>query len=107
MKYSLESLTEDLLGQRKVPMREIFGVRRLRKDGSEGALVDLPPVEVLQRDPKYRKNWIKYSAFDAKSTYDLYMHLKEKLMATPWFKEYSLMDYYHGHMRPFGELLVY
>jgi len=106
MKYSLESLTEDLLGQRKVPMKEIFGVHRLRKDGSEGALVDLPNMEVLQRDTKYRQNWIKYSAFDAKSTYDLYMHLKEKLMVTPWFKEYSLMDYYHGHMRPFGELLT-
>ena len=38
MKYSLESLTEDLLGQRKVPMKEIFGEARPRKDGSPGAL---------------------------------------------------------------------
>mmetsp|Transcript_39359 Transcript_39359/g.72103 ORF Transcript_39359/g.72103 Transcript_39359/m.72103 type:complete len:528 (-) Transcript_39359:10-1593(-) len=106
MKYSLESLTEDLLGQRKVPMKEIFGEARLRKDGTPGALVDLPPMERLQRDPKYRHNWIKYSCYDAKSTYNLYQNLKEKLVKTSWFKDYSLMDYYHLHMRPFGELLT-
>ena len=75
MKYSLESLSDELLGARKVPMKEIFGERRLRKDGSEGALIDLPPMERLQREPKYRKKWIEYSAYDAKSTYNLYMHL--------------------------------
>ncbi|KAL7537981.1 hypothetical protein ACHAXR_008194 [Thalassiosira sp. AJA248-18] len=106
MKYSLESLTEDLLGQRKVPMKEIFGEARLRKDGTPGALVDLPPMERLQREPKYRTNWIKYSAFDAKSTYNLYQNLKAKLVKTPWMNGYNLMEYYHMHMRPFGELLT-
>ena len=106
MKYSLESLTEDLLGQRKVPMKEIFGEARLRKDGTPGALIDLPPMERLQREPKYRQNWIKYSAFDAKSTYNLYRHLETQLEKTPWFKTYSLMDYYREHMRPFGEVLT-
>jgi hypothetical protein len=106
MKYSLESLTEDLLGQRKVPMKEIFGEHRLRKDGSEGALVDVPPVERLQRELKSRENWIRYSAFDAKSTYNLYMVLKERLLNMPWVQDLNLMDYYHMHMRPFGELLT-
>ena len=106
MKYSLESLTEDLLGKRKVPMKEIFGEPRLRKDGTPGALIDLPPMERLQRDPKFRKDWIKYSAFDAKSTYDLYQNLKEKLEKTSWIPDYSLFHYYHTHMRPFGELLT-
>ncbi|KAL7547633.1 hypothetical protein ACHAWF_014731 [Thalassiosira exigua] len=106
MKYSLESLTEDLLGQRKVPMKEIFGERRLRKDGSEGALVDLPPMERLQRDPKFRSEWIGYSANDAKSTYDLYRHLEGTLSKTAWIRGHSLMEYYHMHMRPFGELLT-
>jgi len=106
MKYSLESLTEDLLGQRKVPMKEIFGEPRLRKDGTPGAIIDLPPMEKLQRHPKYRQNWIKYSAFDAKSTYNLYRHLENKLEKTPWFNKQSLMDYYREHMRPFGELLT-
>lgn len=106
MKYSLEALTEDLLGQRKVPMKEIFGERRLRKDGSEGALIDLPPVERLQRESKFRENWIRYSAFDAKSTYNLYQFLKERLLTMPWISDLNLMDYYHMHMRPFGELLT-
>ena len=79
MKYSLEALSDELLGARKVPMKEIFGEKRLRKDGSEGALVDLPPMERLQREPKYRKEWIEYSAYDAKSTYNLYMHLVNAL----------------------------
>ncbi|KAL9187036.1 hypothetical protein ACHAXT_010756 [Thalassiosira profunda] len=106
MKYSLESLTEDLLNQRKVPMKEIFGERRLRKDGSEGALVDLPPMERLQREPKFRTDWIQYSAYDAKSTYNLYQHLKQALMKTTWIQDLSLMEYYHMHMRPFGEVLT-
>lgn len=106
MKYSLESLTEDLLDRRKVPMKEIFGEARPRKDGSPGALVDLPPVERLQRDPRYRRNFIEYSARDAKSTYDLYVHLREKLEKTRWIADHSLMQYYHLHMRPFGELLT-
>lgn len=181
MKYSLESLSDELLGARKVPMKEIFGERRLRKDGSEGALVDLPPMERLQREPKYRKKWIEYSAYDARSTYNLYMHLVGTLKVSllhargarpmkPWavtirlssfsadhsraqtfhlsdshvnplflfqqwpWTEYvphpvdeedgptfsrllvgnpdkpvewrTLMEYYHRHMRPFGELLT-
>lgn len=106
MKYSLESLTEDLLRQRKVPMKEIFGEARPRKDGSPGALIDLPPVERLQRDPRYRQDWIKYSAMDAKSTYDLYQHLKLQLEETKWIYDLNLMQYYNLHMRPFGELLT-
>jgi DNA polymerase I-like protein with 3'-5' exonuclease and polymerase domains len=106
MKYSLESLTEDLLHERKVPMKEIFGQARPRKDGTPGALIDLPPMEQLQRDPNTRSNWILYSAKDAKSTYDLYQHLKLKLQNTPWINNYNLMEYYHMHMRPFGELLT-
>jgi hypothetical protein len=106
MKYSLESLTEDLLGQRKVPMKEIFGVPRLRKDGSPGAIIDLPAIEVMQREPKFRENWIKYSAFDAKSTYNLYEFLKRKLIKTPWIHDLNMFDYYKMHMRPFGELLT-
>ena len=87
-------------------MKEIFGEARLRKDGSEGAIIDLPPIERLQREPKYRENFIRYSAFDAKSTYNLYMFLKDKLLNMSWVQNMNLMDYYHMHMRPFGELLT-
>ena len=60
------------------------GKARLRKDGSPGALVDVPPVERLQRDPKFRKKFIVYSAKDAKSTFNLYQYLKVALEGKQW-----------------------
>mmetsp|Transcript_34140 Transcript_34140/g.73896 ORF Transcript_34140/g.73896 Transcript_34140/m.73896 type:complete len:114 (+) Transcript_34140:283-624(+) len=48
MKYSLESQAEDLLGQRKDHMKEIFGEARLRKDGTPSALVDLQILDCCQ-----------------------------------------------------------
>ena len=84
MGYSLEALTGDILKRRKKPMKEIFGVARLRKDGSEGSLVDVPPVEVLQRDPRFRMQWIVYSAFDAEGTWMLREELQEMLEEMPW-----------------------
>lgn len=43
-------------------------------------LVVLPPVHELQRGDDTRYCWINYSAFDAKSTYDLYQRLREELL---------------------------
>jgi DNA polymerase-1 len=57
--YGLEALTEDLLGRRKRPMKEIFGKRKLKKDGTPGAIVELPPIEEMQRRREYRENWIR------------------------------------------------
>ena len=34
--YSLEQLTAELVGRRKTPMKEIFGVPRLKRDGTPG-----------------------------------------------------------------------
>jgi 3'-5' exonuclease len=105
--YGLEALTSDLLQERKQPMKELFGVKRLRKDGTEGTLVDIPPVEVLQRDPKYRPDWIKYSAMDAKSTWLLREELTKLLKTIPWIgPDTNMYDYYELHMRPFGEVLT-
>jgi hypothetical protein len=104
--YSLEALTNEILGRRKRPMKEIFGVKRLRKDGSEGSLVDLPPIELLQRDPTYRTKWIEYSCYDAQGTWLLYSKLKERLQGIPWMTGYTLFDYYETHMRPFANVLT-
>jgi hypothetical protein len=82
--YSLEALTSDLLGRRKKPMKELFGVARLRKDGTAGSLVDVPPVEVLQRDPRFRSQWIVYSAFDAQGTWLLRETLHGMLEEMEW-----------------------
>lgn len=104
--YSLESLTADLVGRRKRPMKEVFGVPRRRKDGSDGSLVDIPPVEVLQRDPTYRSKWIRYSCFDAEGTWLIRLELEKRLRMQPWQGTDSLFTYYWMHMRPFGEVLT-
>ena len=42
-------------------------------------LLVLPPVHELQRGEDTRWRWVNYSAYDAKSTYDLYRRLREEL----------------------------
>jgi len=104
--YSLSALSTDLLKTAKVNMKNIFGVPRKRKDGTDGSLIDIPPVEVLQRDPKTRVNWILYSAYDAKVTWNLREKLQNDLERKRWFDDNSMWDYYWMHMRPFGEVLT-
>eukprot|EP00966_Prymnesium_polylepis_P033754 784589-Prymnesium_polylepis.1 len=60
--YSLEALTDELVGRRKVPMKQIFGVPILKKDGTPGLKVELPPVEELQNAPMTRPDWIQCAA---------------------------------------------
>jgi len=104
--YSLEALTEDLLDRRKKPMKEIFGIPRLRKDGTPGALVDMPPIEVMQRDPQHREKWIMYSAYDAEGTWLIRKKLQEELEKMTWLRGKNLYDYYDTNMRAFGEVLT-
>ncbi|CAB9529669.1 polymerase I B, chloroplastic/mitochondrial [Seminavis robusta] len=113
--YSLEALSADLLNDKdemKTSMKELFGVPRLRKDGTEGSLLDIPPVEVLQRDPTHRQKWIQYSCRDAKSTWQIRHILETKLKEEKWDEgsdeknSRNLFDYYFLHMRPFGEVLT-
>jgi DNA polymerase-1 len=104
--YGLEALTNDLVKRRKKPMKEIFGIKRLRKDGSEGALIDMPPVEVMQRDPKHRSKWIEYSCYDAQGTWLIREELQKRLEKIPWYQGQNLYEYYILHMRPFAEVLT-
>lgn len=104
--YSLEALTDDILKRRKRPMKEIFGVKRIKKDGTEGALVDIPPVEVMQRDPQFRTEWIKYSCYDAEGTWLLREKLQEMLEDMKWQQGKNMFDYYVMYMRAFGEVLT-
>ncbi|KAG8386145.1 hypothetical protein BUALT_Bualt03G0118600 [Buddleja alternifolia] len=118
--YSLEALTGDsgimsdaktgpgekVIG--KVSMKNIFGRKKLKKDGSEGKLIAIPPVEELQRVE--RKLWICYSALDSISTLRLCESLEVKLLKTTWnvdgqYKG-SMFNFYEKYLRPFGELLV-
>ncbi|KAA8523705.1 hypothetical protein F0562_010128 [Nyssa sinensis] len=118
--YSLEALTRDpkvmssagpchdknLNG--KVSMKTIFGRRKVKKDGSEGKIITIPPVEELQREE--RRPWICYSALDSINTLNLYESLKKKLSQRRWMLEGklqgSMFGFYEKYWRPFGELLV-
>ncbi|XP_042452291.1 DNA polymerase I A, chloroplastic-like isoform X2 [Zingiber officinale] len=119
--YSLEALTSDpkIMSQGnsdddvelisgKMSMKSIFGKKKLKKDGFEGKIITLPPVDVLQREE--RRSWIRYSALDAMNTLKLFNRLKEKLMHVPWFLKDSIQgtmyDFYEKCWRPFGVLLV-
>jgi DNA polymerase I-like protein with 3'-5' exonuclease and polymerase domains len=109
--YSLEALTTSLLNRPKEPMKKIFGIKRLRKDGSEGLVMDVPPVETLQRDPMHRPNWIKYSAYDAEGTWYLRDGLQKLLEGMKWIVNkkdtgYNMYDYYDMYLRDFGEVLT-
>lgn len=120
--YSLEALTgdrevmsraklnreKDLIG--KVSMTTIFGQKKVKKDGSDGKMTTIAPVEVLQREE--RIPWICYSALDARSTLKLYESLKSHLSGLPWNLDgvcvlhKNMYDFYKEYWQPFGELLV-
>ncbi|KAG6476441.1 hypothetical protein ZIOFF_065682 [Zingiber officinale] len=119
--YSLEALTSDpkIMSQGnsdddvelisgKMSMKSIFGKKKLKKDETEGKIITLPPVDVLQREE--RRSWIRYSALDAVNTLKLFNRLKEKLMHVPWFLKGSIQgtmyNFYEKCWRPFGVLLV-
>lgn len=105
--YSLEALTSELLGTRKRPMKELFGVPKLRRDGTPGAMVEIPPIHVLQRDPRFRYNFIEYSCYDAESTWQIHQKLIDLLKTMNWLKDGSNMyDYYELYMREFGVVLT-
>ncbi|GMH14418.1 hypothetical protein Nepgr_016259 [Nepenthes gracilis] len=118
--YSLEALTsnrelmsrnklhqdEDLFG--KISMKTIFGRRKVKKDGSVGKIITIPPIEEIQREDK--KPWICYSSLDSISTFKLYESLKCSLSTMPWKIngeiKGSMLNFYETYWRPFGELLV-
>jgi DNA polymerase I len=127
--YSLEALTteENLMGpldisdaRGKISMKKIFGKKNIKKDGTEGKLIILPPIEELQASEETRWDWINYSAYDAKATWDLHEALVLKLMdihAIPdkdVYRAYqdsditinNLWDIYSHIWRPFGNLLT-
>ena len=109
---------EDARG--KISMKKIFGKKNVKKDGTEGKLTILPPIEELQASDETRWNWVNYSAYDAKATWELHENLVWKLMETytqpdqDVYKAYkdsgieirTLWDVYCHVWRPFGALLT-
>ncbi|KAJ0975125.1 hypothetical protein J5N97_017090 [Dioscorea zingiberensis] len=101
------SLDDDLFVG-KISMKSIFGKKKVKKDGSEGKLITMDPVETLQRST--RIPWICYSALDSISTLRLYDSLKVKLEKMEWLvdgrERGNMYDFYLEYWRPFGNLLV-
>lgn len=46
-------------------MKELFGVPKLKKDGTPGNVLVLPAIDEIQTRPEMRQRFIKYSADDA------------------------------------------
>eukprot|EP01083_Nonionella_stella_P224061 797889_1 len=105
-KYSLESLSDDVLGARKAPIKERFGVRNVRKDGSFGKIVKFPELVDVQRDPLKRAEWIHYCVYDAESTWLLHENLKAKLKKMQWIGDATMWDFYQKYLIKFGQTLV-
>lgn len=104
--YSLESLSNDLLGMRKVPMKERFSKPKIKKDGTPGKDRFLPGVDEIQLDPETRQEWIDYSTYDAEATWRLHQMLSERLRARPWAQNLTMMDFYERYLVPFAMLLT-
>ncbi len=110
--FSLAALSSLLLGRsyEKASMKDLFGISKLRKDGSPGNVLLLPPVDDLQRSSHSREKWIRYSSYDAQSTWLVHKELQAKLRAVEWRtmsgKVLTMWDFYRTYYVPFGEILT-
>lgn len=111
--YSLAALTSLLLPREaKRSMTELFGYPRTKRDGTKGKVIVVPEPLELQTVDQWRKEFITYSAKDAKVTWDLREELETRLRGMPWGvdrvtkKKRSMQDFYASYMAPFGVLLT-
>lgn len=110
--YSLESLSDALttdLRLQKIGMKELFGKGKLKRDGTESKIKELPDIRELQLGP-HRERWIEYSAKDAVATWHVFDALRLHLMNMVWQVNGqnlgNMMDFYNKYLRDFGELLT-
>jgi hypothetical protein len=124
--YSLEALSSDSFlfpdtqaGKKfaKTKMKELFGVARLKKDGEESKIKELPDLRVLQNDPATRDKWIEYSARDAVATWCVRDSVMRELRRMPWTvsgvtlpkvngEKPNMYHFYMRYLKDFGELLT-
>ena len=93
-KNSLEMITSDLLGDRKIPMKEKFGKPKLKKDGTPGKEIFVPSTVELQTNPETRDGWIEYSVFDANSLWRVHQKIRGELDRMPWAGNKTMLDFY-------------
>lgn len=108
--YSLKSLTSDtdlqLPVKPKKTITERFGGPKIKKDGTPGKIIEVPPFSRLQREPQFVTDWIEYSVLDAECTWYLRDALQRELMKMWWKKNLSMWDFYIREWLEFGELLT-
>lgn len=110
--YSLAALSESLLDSDllKTKMIDLFGVAKLKKDGTEGKVKTLPPIREIQESPEHREDWIWYSALDAISTWWVHNELKGQLQRKEWVvgrkRIGDMYNFYREYLCAFGELLT-
>ena len=115
--YSLEALSADYLGARKVPMHEVFGLKtasKLKIRDLQGLTDD--PLHLEDDDLSTRGKFICYAAYDAKATWQVREYLARELENQQWepiIASHSakpnfdnMLDFYLEYMVPFGELLT-
>jgi len=83
---------DDSVTRSKTSMKALFGARKLKKDGTPGKVVVLPPVEELQGSPASRGKWIRYASLDARCTYWLGRALEGRLRAVPCSPDAAIRD---------------
>ena len=115
LSYSLETLSGELVGRKKMNMRDRFAKNKLKQDGSEGLTLVLPPIDAIQRGDD-RDAWIDYATYDAESTYKLRQALENELRNQPNPALISrsppppfgpnMYSFYHLYYVPFAQMLV-
>lgn len=102
---------------KKTSLKESFKRKKRKKDGTLGKTYEVPSVEELHEEEKYRSKWIVYASKDAKATFELYHALQKKLneiscdmlqasLRPCYPKVHTLWDFYTHVWRPFGEVLT-
>eukprot|EP01133_Synstelium_polycarpum_P001196 gene1196-1378_t len=104
--YSLEALSVELLSHQKTSMGALFGKPLVKRDGTEGKDIILPPLDVLQRSTPHLPAWIEYSSRDAEVTWMLRENLQQKLALMDWMSGKNMWDFYSINWRPYGHLLT-
>jgi hypothetical protein len=112
--YSLASLTQLFFDEDsrfiKTKMKDLFGVAKLKGDGSASKIKILPDLVELQLSNEFRADWIDYSARDAVATFWVRKKLEENLSKMPWIiggkNKGNLFDFYNKYLLDFGELLT-
>eukprot|EP00164_Ancoracysta_twista_P007968 GFYU01011427.1.p1 GENE.GFYU01011427.1~~GFYU01011427.1.p1 ORF type:complete len:941 (-),score=149.76 GFYU01011427.1:681-3503(-) len=118
--YGLEALSKLYLGEEggvKIPMKDRFGRVNIKADGTAGKRVVLPPIEELQQGLDTRDEFIEYSVQDVVLTWNLFEHLRQKLIEAVWRVEDlsahgitsehpTMWQFYQKYYVPFAELLT-